>query len=399
MLNDTLSIIEDLVQLAGNYIHLEELDSAFNYYKIALELDSNSGNALKGSLLSQIAWIYQERGQYLKSDSIINIVLKNPLRTEHKSSIYSIALDNATHLNQPVIAHKYIKWLIDSGSIYSKRMAYRELAYLEKNNPSTLPDVWEKFMIYDDSIKTMEVAEAVARMKSTYDYSLREKENFNLKLRQIRLQRTLYIIILIMVAAFFLGAKKTLDYRKNLKRLRDICNEGRHQIQLDNTTITSLKENITSLNARHTQALNEFNERNLLLNEKLNETKEILKNIQSNSIFFQTQLLSNDIVREIIKKSEKENPALNSKDFHNLEKAIMQCSPQFYATFGNHPVISKTEWHVIMLLKIGLSTSAIASILYKSSSTISSIKSRLHKKMTGKDSSSAKDLDSLIDSL
>lgn len=89
---------------------------------------------------------------------------------------------------------------------------------------------------------------------------------------------------------------------------------------------------------------------------------------------------------------------LQKEDWEEIEMQLKHVYPRFTSTLFNLHRMSEVEYRVCLLLKMDVSPSEIANILYKDNSSISSIRSRLYMKVFGK-KGSCRDWDEFIQSL
>lgn len=88
-----------------------------------------------------------------------------------------------------------------------------------------------------------------------------------------------------------------------------------------------------------------------------------------------------------------------TKEWDILSETIKITYPEFYNLFYSSPAISINERRVATLIKLGFPVKEIAKIMCKSENGISTIKSRLSKKLYNNDKATARDLDRIISSL
>ncbi len=89
---------------------------------------------------------------------------------------------------------------------------------------------------------------------------------------------------------------------------------------------------------------------------------------------------------------------LNPQEWRELEERLRSVFPDFMRHLSALCRLSTTEWRVCLLIKLRFTPTEIASTLAKETSTVSSIRSRLYKKVFSKNGSS-KDWDTFILSL
>ncbi len=204
-----------------------------------------------------------------------------------------------------------------------------------------------------DRITVVENADAVIRMNAVYDYSVRERENQELKNRALTLERNLSIALTlaaILVIICLLGIRKMRTNKKEIEKL--------------NLKFRLLQEK-TSNNSTPRPS-----------------SDEALRNDAATINF--------------IEKINLGQYKFNEEEWEDLINAFTTHSPQFSYIFFQNRILSVTEQRISMLTKLNVPNKSIAKILYKSESTISSAKSRLYKKLNNTATASAGDLNNLI---
>lgn len=230
-------------------------------------------------------------------------------------------------------------------------------------NDSTMATVWDGYWEIWRKVKTMsetrkeEIRNIVrinleynsdGRIKTQYILSTSEKE-----LRQVNHVFLLAIVILIFGIAFLAYYVHNVILRKREleQKLKDIAEE---------------------------QAL-----RPAPLQNALKEVEQT---------FFQSEYYQ-DLYKKILTGGK-----LNPNEWTDLEQQLKVAFPGFTSKLHSLHKLSEIEYRVCLLLKIKISPNEMATLLNKSQSAISSIRSRLYQKVFGK-KGGAKDWDTFILSL
>ena len=99
-----------------------------------------------------------------------------------------------------------------------------------------------------------------------------------------------------------------------------------------------------------------------------------------------------------LRKKITSGKRLSTEDWNGIEERFRSVYPRFTSTLITLHNMSETELRVCYLIKLNASPSEIAGVISKDTSSVSSIRSRLYKKVFGKKGSS-KDWDEFIRSL
>ena len=413
-LNDTLFIIDGLKEIAHTYINMNHEDSALICYKKAYELSQSiNEEELSGCLLSQYAYLENSLGNKEVADSLIEKALMYDYKTENlKSVLYAITSKIYMQRGKSQQALPYLLWLCDNGSIYAKRNAYRNITlyHIQKMQ-------WHDALKYNnkafdavDSIRKIEGAEAVARVKANYDYSLYKIENSDLKVNNARKNKIIIILsaisILIMLFIFFwwksikLKSQHQIELLNNMKFLHESETENILNEKLKVTE--ELHAKITNLlleNHSYNEKVNSLTDYITELENTLNQTTAQLEDLTSSKQISDNKLMSSEIVGKIKRNISDNNFNLSYNEWKALEKSIISNCPDFYKKLHPDRFMRALEWRVTMLIKIGISPSNISKMVNRSKETVTSIRSRLYAKVFKIEKASARDWDSFTRSL
>ncbi len=100
----------------------------------------------------------------------------------------------------------------------------------------------------------------------------------------------------------------------------------------------------------------------------------------------------------MLKQKVANGKMLNQQEWTELEEQLKTIFPDFIRHLSALCQLSVTEWRVCLLIKLRFTPTEIAGTIAKETSTVSSIRSRLYKKVFNK-AGSSKDWDSFIHSL
>lgn len=352
MLNDSLLIIDDLISLGYGYHAAELYDSALIYYRKAYDMAVlKDVDSKKSTALSKIALLHHQRGEVLLADSLIHEALKYPVSPLSKSPLYSIASDIINDYDSPLY-QQLMKWRCDSGSVYGKHNANLNMALLDisRNNLDSARFHIARTKIYYDSIRSIKSTEAIARMKAMYDYSIHEKENSLLKAERTALKwqlafSAIMLTMIVIVASWY------------IVRLR---NQNRKFRELEQLYINNEKDTATTV-----------------ISEEDISALPIVK---------------------IFKEKSESGISVSEEEWHELNAMIKTYYPNLYLVLKVNNVLSQVEWRVTILTKIGIPPSKIGILINRSKNSVSSIRTRLNKKLNG-GSGSSKDWDAFVRSL
>lgn len=394
MQKDSVGMIYTLRDIGYMHRELGRLDSTLFYFKAANRLSvqirhTDMFNMTQG----QLASIYTDLQMY---DSA-RIPLRNALRNVErpgKSAIYSIAAHFYNATGQKDSAAWYCNELLDFGTIYAKRTAYRRLLEfaIAQNDTKLVPHYLREHLRYIDSIQGLTQTETIHRMHSLYNYQLREKENLRLKAENQH--KNLWIVIisggLLLAVALFTAyrqysKRKNLVLQQQLEKLRKIEKENREKIaflEKYHSQKEELNKGITRIPLpENDEQKQQLEQRMELLNHILQQ--QVIEEEQEK--LAQEQLFHSDLYRKLQERanSPRGEAYVNSDEWESLKALLHPAYPKFFERLRSLHTPSENELHVCMLLKLRFRQADIARLLRLKPESISSIRKRLYQKVTG----------------
>lgn len=183
--NDSIRIGYSLRNIARIFHNKHEVDSALYYYMEGYE---KGAMRIKNIILSEIPWIYYDKGEPEKAKSLIfelfdkgrysynNWVLLGRIYTQEGE------LDKASDCFNKVL---------DKGCLYQKQDAYQGLfeQKAKLGNLQTAIVYANKSLAFQDSINKWTQTEAIAKIQALYNFQSYEAENNRLQEENSRHQR------------------------------------------------------------------------------------------------------------------------------------------------------------------------------------------------------------------
>ena len=413
ILKDSSSLVYDLRDMAYEHRCGGKRDSALIYYQKAYQLARIiRKDALSNMVQSQIASLYIEQGKY----ELAKRYLQPSLNTEdaaRKSGVYSIAAKLYHSIGQLDSASYYYNELLNFGTVYAKKSAYRGLAKiaLKENHPQGVIDYLFNYEHYLDSIQNITTTESLQRIHSLYNYQLRVKENNLLKEENKQKQKAIIYILSIAVLTVMAivsiyiqySKRKKAEYEIKLTRLSRIKEE---QYQRSMLFIEENKKKIADFEKR----LCDTDQENSTLRTQLLKQKEImlLSNRQAEMEWNEqdiarAEFLKSEIYLTFVRLAQSNAEIETSKEQLNqdwilLEHAIDSAYKGFSYNLRSIYKFSEYEWHVCLLIKSEISPAGMAIITSHSAESITATRRRLYKKVF-QEKGSPKDWDKFILSL
>lgn len=374
VLNDTVNIVNSMRDIAQVYKFLNRLNECetvlLNAYRLSVKLNSQE---LKNSVAVVLTSIYLKENELNKS----KIFLRDLLKSKDKnilSPAYCAVIDIYDKEGKIDSVYFYCNKLMAMGTIYAKEYASRKLTKyfaLHSDYGNTLYYL-NLHKCLSDSVQELSVTKNLAIVHSLYNYKNKEREIYNLKLELTERSVSVLTVfsVFILLVGFFLFMyerykKKSVEYERLNEHLAEKCNTIKKEKDLRISELQSALED--ALN--HTE---------YIIDEGINSRKLYVYDIISNRI------------------NKKQNVSVN--DWKEVEIAIDEIYPKFKERLYSYSVVSPREYRICILIKLGFSLSDIATIICRSRSSITQIRSALYKKVL-KEDGKGKDFDDFIKSL
>jgi len=403
LLKDTSGVIFSLRDIAYIYKNKNEIDSSFIYLNKALVFATKIKNKiLINAIKSSMGDLYILKKDYNTALNLLRPALSDSTSIE-SSFNYNKAIDIYMQTKQYDSAYIYSMRALETGTIYAKQTASESLAniYIMRGDYVNAAKYTQLTKCHIDSILKITATESVARMNSLYNYNLREKENLELKaesasrLNIILLALLFIVALLIVLCAFVITVRrKSKEQMERLKRIqKEIHEQSEEYINKNKAKIAELEASLkVSVNENKTQAdLIEQQKAELIL------ANEIIRNKQAKNEATRIKLTKTAIYETIIQQAKAGN-MLSDDDWTALDEIINTEIENFKQRIKEFYNVSTQEYHICMLIRLGISIKDMATLLNISVSGISKARARLLKKIFGEEGST-KDFDNFVNSL
>lgn len=404
--NDTLGIILDLRDLAFTHRTMQQPDSALHYLHQAELLAQQYGDEeMQGLIASQLAGLYNQMGNQEVAHRFIDQAMQQVGEAD-KYSTYDVYANILMNENRYDEAKTYYLEMMQADAAPVRQDAYNGLATIaaHKHQSDDYLYYYELYKACSDSIHRADATESVSRMNAMYNYQLREKENIRLQKQLERHQQLLQriafvvsVILLLLIIYYQYSRRKRMRHRHNKERLQELQAEKYRQSE---AFIQANKEEIIHLQ----QQLEEANQENHELVERLERQKEQLENanlvaeIKRGEKKQADSAIKDSAVMKRLQQMVSQGNHVREKEVKEIEKLLDAVYPDFRQHLSQLGNMNPLEYQVCLLLKMELPPSSIATLVLRDKSTVSLIRRRLLKKVTGRDGAPT-DWDSIILSL
>ena len=396
-----------LRDIARMYNVKEQRDSALHYYQKAYQTavsanDSNRMNRIKA-----------EWGCYMTNDSTTRetgkqILLALVRQGKTYPNIFSNLGSLYRHEGKWDSAYQFLDKMRTTTDINKRQAAFQDLAFIEsqKGNLALAIEYGKYANILRDSIEKITQTEVLSKIHSLYQYQHIEKENLRLKEANTGKLLVIYILssilaILITLASayhFYIKRQEEKKARQadNIKHLEDkryaqsqaAIEDNQRKIE-ELAQEEQLTENPNTLEHQLRQAQKETLER----------TNQQIEAAQAERELQIMALKQSKIYNRFHHACHDSNIKLTDKDWSELVKAIDTAYPGFSGKLYVYcPKLSNIELQICCLVKISISASDIATLINRTRSSVTLTRTRLYKKMLGKEGKAC-DLDKFISDL
>ena len=333
--HDRQSLAYDLRDMAVISEYLDQKDSAIYFAKQALTIaDKLYDDSLKAEMSTEVATCYLELDldsvrKYMQPYLMGESVPSNGVA--YLRSLYDMKT------NDFILAEKELWRLSRNKHLDVRKYTYQQLTslFLQQGKADRADSCFQEFLDCSDSLELESESEKEAKGIALYDYMYQKERGNQLELankNKLLFMSILGIVLLLLLAlsVFYwqMGIMKKIKLQNKLKDLK-------------------LHSILSPMDSTH-----------------LNE--QVLAQVGINANLSQ-------------------NKHLSDAQWKELEEILLSYYPHFKVHLYSCCKLSEQEYHVCMLVKLGLGSSKISILTSKAMSTISTTKQRLFKKITRED--------------
>lgn len=341
-IKDTTKIIFCLKDIASVYSKYGKRQNALKICQQAYALSIKQKNVTMQAIMAlQIARHYHFLRNSVSAYPYLKMALHANL-PEDRMALYSIAESVYAGLGKSDSMLVYLNKLFKLNNPYAKQEASKELClyYSKMNDIKYTRFYLQEYVLYSDSVSKAASADAVNKMNSLYDYSLRETKNQELKLQNQRIRFWLsFVIVLIFILSLASVVYIYVGKQRNEK----------------------LKYKL--LTYKQLVSKNEF------LGNRYREKEDVIINIH-NSILSKTRI--------------RDNKCLNNDEWDEIYSEFQNHYPSFLSELKRLCKMNENEIHVCFLTKLGFAPKDISALTAHSRSSISLTRKRLYERAFGK---------------
>ncbi|MBO7103663.1 MAG: hypothetical protein J6W02_08265 [Bacteroidaceae bacterium] len=387
---DTTGMIFDLRDMGNAFRCTEdEVDSCLTYYEEALRLATEQGDTLMQEELKGSIAVYLIQTDSLQAAwQLLHPLLVdiNQRDASSASTLRSIAAEYYLKTGNADSACIYFEKLTESGTLYAKQEAYRQLAKhsLAKGNLQKAADLLHNYEKYTDSIAITMQTEALSQADALFNYRLREQENQRLTKTMTKTKTiaagAIGLLLLCGFTMLFLherNKRKQIVQQLHMERMKEVQEQQYKRslayMEENEKKMKELEEQMEKAGQENTQlrkTIQKLKYANELASIQMQEHQQADKQVKSSSIYQRIQILLNN----------KESIGMNDKIWKELEEVVEQAHNGFLKRVEDLCPLNWQERNLCLLLKAGFSPSNIAILTAHSKQSISSTRSRLYER-------------------
>lgn len=416
-IKNPVSIMYDYEQL-GAIDMLDQLyDSAENHYGKAREMAVSLNNKDSVSLTVSLAAIKYYNGEIDHALTLIRPVI-NDIDSMQRNTALAFACCIYQKANITDTAILFAKELISRNDSFNRKTGYSVLLsdeILPLMPFDTVIEYVKNYRYEIESSLNKNSDQSVFMQNSFYNYQthLRDKEKAEkASIRQQRENMILFFLalgLLLIIICFVVINKYRIKKLQialfTLTQMRlEITDNYSTQMPREESESREESKNESELNSNQHLLSNNSQKRNPVYNwsenikcQIQNELNELLENAPVETKIPKT-ILESEVYNRIYHNIAEKN-VINENDitWHELEEIIFQCFPLFEMRLNNlgDRKLNISERHILMMVKLGIAPTDMASVMGRSKSTISFNRHSIANKLFGK-KMKTKEIDHLI---
>ena len=265
---------------------------------------------------------------------------------------------------------------------------------------------------FNDSLHARGYLMEALRMKRLYDYSehlrmehLLRDQTDKMNSWVVTLGAIIFLLLLAGAIAILYRYIEKKRYKENMRELRsreevldllqDIRKRQSLQLKVQDDSSVANFEAVLRRNAEEN-----VSQIDRMIRRQKREIERLLRGALSMTGNFTSGalLLSDSVCKEFLEMSRQKDFQPDKEQWRELERVFDEKLPHIMSTLRSCPQVSLMEMRVCMMIRLGISTSAIARLTGNSRPNVSMIKKRIYTKLTGLDGS-AKELESYLRAL
>ena len=383
LMQDSVGISYVLRDIGRTFTALEKKDSAIAYYEQALLVCSSRNKPL---VYGELASLYIDKGEYLKSYKYIQKVLSSPSKKVLLDPTY-LTLGKLFHkTNQIDSAYFYLRLCTNSPIIKTRAGAFYYLAQLELEKKH-----WKNYAI--NQIQYEELRDSINLIKQTESKFLKAKillDKMEIRYLYVCLFGGVCLICVVIgvICVYFSMKRKRMklcEQREKLFVLKKKRAEDKIRLEHNEKMIQCLEKQLEESSMAYTEKEKELM---ALQKLKLEAENQTLKCVKTEKQLLIEKFCMSDIYYRFHLKEEWRP---KEEDWKQLFKGIDDAYDNFtHRLMSVAPKLTMTELRVSCLIKANVPPVTIAMLIVTTPTNVSMIRKRLYDKIHSEKGSSEK---------
>lgn len=383
-LQDKRQMIMGAHDMGFVYTYKGDVDSTILYYKKSIELAKtrNDSSVFLAQTRARLYDIYIQIEEY---DSVKNVMPRDSMNYDNWAYYYK-GLGNTDS------AICYFKKCISNYTLYTDRRCLRELIGLEKNrgNLKEVVALYEQLAVTEDSIRKLDKEVETKRTQARYDYEQMKRQRDELARKKERIDWiigvSLSFIFLLIVTAYLYLNNKWKDKQAELSHEKLLRQEEENKRKQSEKQLTENLQQQAQLKLQLEKAEHDEETYKRLQTEAdlLAAENQVIEARQKRHRLLLDEFQESDIYRRIKQNAGNRDFKLSDEEWFQLSANIDSVYDNLTKRILNLANLNPTELRVVYLLKIGIQPADMATILCKSKSAITMIRTRMYEKIFGK---------------
>lgn len=384
---DTVWAIWNLRDIGGSYQMVGRKDTCGIYLHKALQLAKAQNDTMmqKGIQLC-LSDNYIEMESYDSAMIYLRPILQNPNR-EDESPIYTNA--SKIYLHEGIIdsALYCINKVLQNGTAQGKKAAYRNRTRIDliRGDIASARSDFENYVLYIDSIDHIRATEALAKASAAYDYSMKEQENT--RLQEENQQRAFWGWVMALACALLLTVLFLAITFYKKRRAEDATRSMALEMALDKLSLKT-SEHVAAKQSEINQLIDRIRDMKNATDSERQATQNEIDTLKKQiALLSSASMRDASLPREVVEQQERfrsfsqEGRTPEDGDWIVLEAALKEAFPRLFEVLSKGLHLSMMEERVCWLTKLGLKPSQTARLVGRSAQAITSIRSRLYRKI------------------
>ena len=394
-LQDVRQMILAAEEMGFAYTYKGDVDSTIYWYKKGIELARYRKDSIIYFPPAQ-SLLYDIYIQIEEYDSVKNVMPRDSMNYDNWAYYYKGVgdMDSAIY---------YFHKCLHNYNAITDRRCLRELIGLEKNrgNLKEVVSLYEQLAVTEDSIKKLDKEIETKRTQARYDYEQMRQQRDELARKKERIDWiigvSLSFILLLIVTAYLYLNNKWKDKQAELSRERLLRQEEENKRKQSEKQLTENLQQQAQLKLQLEKAKHDEETYKRLQTEAdlLAAENQVIEARQKRHRLLLDEFQESDIYRRIKQNAGNRDFKLSDEEWFQLSANIDGVYDNLTKRILNLANLNPTELRVVYLLKIGVQPADMATILCKSKSAISMMRTRMYEKIFGK-SGTATALDEYI---